>query len=133
MDLTTFLRYGVPALEFAASFIPGAGPVVKVLELARPYLGRIEAAAPAIKSAIENGTAIYDAVSSHGPALIKDIKTAYAILRLGAVNPELAASTIPDRTAVLGIGGHLLMGRPWTAAEEERFFAKATGDIGAIR
>lgn len=134
-SIASFGDRALPFAEAAAPFLGHYGiALLAGIKIAQPIIRQIALAAPTVKSTIESGRPIFDAIEAHGPEVMVNIKKLYAI----AVNhdpdmpqTDMTAAEVGDDVA-LSFAGPALFGRRWTAAEEARWFDQATGDTGAI-
>lgn len=119
----------MPYATFIAGFFPGAASVLAAIAIAQPYIDKAVAAAPLLEKAVSDGAPIIDAIQSSGPGVLSSLKHAYAIFaNADPARPEegMTAADVSDEEAVK-FAGPVMLGRPWTAEEEARFFAKADG------
>ncbi len=120
-----------PVIHILAKWvpIPYLAQIDAALELAAPYLEKINAAAPIIAKAIDrDGRPILDQVQAHAPALLDALKSVYAIaVNHDPARPEtnLTAADVPD-TVAFAYGAHIFTpGR--TNAEQQREWDRAVG------
>ena len=118
-----------PAIELIAGFFPGAASVVAALQLAEPYIEMVSRAAPAVRHAIESGAPVFKAIDDT-PDLMAAIKEVVAALTNGdpiqkPMGEPLTADDISDEDAIK-FAGPLLMGRKWTADEQQRWWDRAS-------
>jgi hypothetical protein len=122
----------LPFIEFAAGFIPGAAPVLKVLEIAEPIVEKIAAGAPIVEAMIKTGKPAIDAFQAAAPDLLAQFKQLYAIaVNHDPARPEtnLAGSDVATIDAIR-FAGPILLGRRWTVEEEARWFDHQTENVG---
>lgn len=109
--------------------IPYLAQIDNVLELAAPYLEKVQSVAPIISHAIDvDGRPTLAALQDHGPELLAAIKSVYAIaVNNDPARPEsnLTAADISDGVA-LAYGAHIFTpGR--TNEEQQREWERAQG------
>lgn len=140
VSVTTFVgnaaalavKVGKPALpiaQFIAGFVPGLAPAIQVLSIAEPIIEKIAAGAPIAVKAIEAGRPIFDAIQTAGPKMLPALKDLYAIaVNADPARPEthLIAANVTDDQA-LAFAGPVLLGRPWTKEETQRWWDRAQG------
>lgn len=118
----------LPWINLVAGFFPGAASVLSAIQIATPIIERIAKAAPIAVNSIEAGKPIFQAIDQASPALLPHIKELYAVFaNADPTRPETAmtAADVSDKEA-LAFAGPVLFGRPWTRAEEERWFEQAS-------
>jgi hypothetical protein len=127
--ITSIGKPALPFIEFAAGFIPGAAPVLKVLEVAEPIIEKIAAGAPVVEAMIKTGKPTIDAFQAAAPALLGQFKQLYAIaVNHDPARPEttMTAADVSDADA-FHFAGPILFGRQWTDDETQRWWDRAQG------
>lgn len=122
----------MPYATFIAGFFPGAASVLSAIAIAQPYIDKLVTAAPAVEAAVVAGAPILQAIHDSGPSVLQHVKQVFAIFaNADPARPEtgLTADDVSDADAVT-FAGPLLLGRPWTDAETQRYWDKATGGGG---
>ena len=110
--------------------IPYLAQIDNVLEMAAPYLAKIQAAAPVVSSAIDqDGRPALDAIQTHGPELLDAIKQVFAIAsnedpaRPADALPISAADVTHDQVAGYGV---IIFTPGKTNAEQQREWDRAS-------
>lgn len=122
----------LPYINLVAGFFPGAASVISAIQIAQPIIAKIAAVAPVAVKAIEAGGPIFEAIDKASPALLPHIKDLYAVFaNADPTRPETAmvGSKVSDEQA-LAFAGPVLLGRPWTSEETQRWFDKASNPGG---
>ncbi len=89
-----------PVLHLLAQWapIPYLAQIDNVLQIAEPYLDKIQAAVPIVRNAIDtSGRPVLDSVQTHGPELVDALKHLLAIARNN--DPTAKDGTEPVRVA----------------------------------
>lgn len=111
--------------------IPYFGAAVHVLDIAAPYLAKIQQAAPILSRAIDvDGRPVLDAVQAHAPELLAALKHVYAIAAnhdpaRPADAPQIAAADVSD-DQIAGYGA-IIFTPGKTNAEQQREWDRAQG------
>jgi hypothetical protein len=117
------------ALGPLAGLIPYLPQVQAVMRIADPIIEKIATMAPAVHGLIEAGRPAIEVAQAVAPAVLGHFKDLLAIALTHepfAFNPALARQAISDAQA-FAFAGLVLVGRPWTAEETQRWNDKATG------
>lgn len=121
----------LPILHTVAQWvpIPYLAQIDAALQLAAPYLYKIQQAAPIVSQAIDkDGRPVLDVLQARGPELLTALKSVYAIaVNHDPLRPEtaLTAADVPDAVA-LAYGAQVFTpGR--TNAEQQREWDRAQG------
>lgn len=112
--------------------IPYLAQIDNALDLAAPYLAKIQLAAPIVSQAIDkSGRPVLDALQEHGPDLLAAVKSVYAIaVNHDPARPEqnLTAADVSDSVAA-AYGAHIFTpGR--TNAEQQREWDRDKASMG---
>lgn len=111
---TTLAKMGLGALRLASLAYPQLGHLIPIVE-------RVAAGVPLVEKLIADGHDALDAVEKATPDFLPNLKKLAALAIYG--NTDATATT----AQAMEYAGPVLLGRPWTQEETQRWFDKAQG------